>query len=353
MNNRSEQELSFSVGIYARLSVNHHDQKNESIASQIEIAKAYLNGRPDFRLYDCYVDLGKSGMNFERDAFKRLLEDIKKHRVNCIVVKDFSRFGRNHIESGHYIEKIFPFLGVRFISVTDHFDSFLQPDQDELLSMNLKNLANEMYAKDIGRRIKSAKELKKQQGSYMGGRPPYGFRIQVEGALRLLVPEKEEMSIVQEIFHQYSGGKSISQIAQLLYEREIHRPTEYHTYGHIARRKSERLYRWSVCSIKGMLANPVYCGLAEYEQAAGRLNENKKTVLREECKKSIPHKKSIPGKECSQSLNVAPQQSERSRQQLTCKKSELYRQYRLGKLTAEQYEAYWQLLHRRGNFPSP
>lgn len=105
----------FSVGIYARLSVDHHEEKKESIEMQIEIAEKFIKMQPDFVLYDCYSDLGKTGTNFAREEFNRLMTDVRLRMVNCIVVKDFSRLGRNYIETGNYIQKIFPFLGVRFI----------------------------------------------------------------------------------------------------------------------------------------------------------------------------------------------------------------------------------------------
>ena len=96
----------YSVGIYARLSVDNHNEKNESIETQIEIAKTYLDLQADMVLFDCYTDLGKTGTNFEREGFNRLMTDVRMHKVNCIIVKDFSRFGRNYIETGNYIQKI-------------------------------------------------------------------------------------------------------------------------------------------------------------------------------------------------------------------------------------------------------
>ena len=107
----------YSAGIYARLSVEGDERKNESIEAQIAIAEAFLETREDIELFDCYVDLGKSGTNFDREGFARLMQDVRDRKVDCVVVKDLSRFGRNHIEMGNYLERIFPFLGVRFIAV--------------------------------------------------------------------------------------------------------------------------------------------------------------------------------------------------------------------------------------------
>ena len=157
----------YSVGIYARLSVDSDERKNESIETQMEIAKEFIGQQGDMILilYDSYVDLGKTGTNFNREGFERMMRDVRMRRIDCIVVKDLSRFGRNHIETGNYIEKIFPFMGVRFIAVTDNFDSMNISGQDETLSVNLKNLINEMYAKDIALKVKSSRKAQWEQGS--------------------------------------------------------------------------------------------------------------------------------------------------------------------------------------------
>ena len=127
----------WKAGIYARLSVDGNDRKNESIDTQIEIAKGYIGQSGDTELIECYTDLGKTGTNFNREGFERMMADVRRERINCVVVKDFSRFGRNYIETGNYIEKIFPFMKVRFIAVTDGYDSERTPSGNLKLSMNL------------------------------------------------------------------------------------------------------------------------------------------------------------------------------------------------------------------------
>ena len=114
-------EKIYSTGIYARLSVDSGERKNESIETQVEIAKDFIGRQADMELYDIYMDLGKTGTNFGREGFEHMMRDVRLRKINCIVVKDLSRFGRNHIETGNYIEKIFPFMGVRFVAVTDSF----------------------------------------------------------------------------------------------------------------------------------------------------------------------------------------------------------------------------------------
>lgn len=258
----------YSVGIYARLSVDNHNEKNESIEMQIEIAKTYLELQADMVLFDCYTDLGKTGTNFDREGFNRLMTDVRLHKVDCIIVKDFSRFGRNYIETGNYIQKIFPFLGVRFISVTDHFDS-LTSERDEL-SVNLKNLTNEMYARDISVKVKSAKEAQWEKGSYTGGIPPYGYRAEWIDGKKCLFPEKETSDIVKEIFRLYDEGKNQKEIALWLYEKKVHCPSAYHRCGHIFCEEGDELRQWSRDSIKRILSNPLYMGCLVQARTCGK-----------------------------------------------------------------------------------
>lgn len=248
----------YSVGIYARLSVDSHNEKNESIDTQIEIAKAYMESQPDMILYGCYSDLGRTGTNFERAGFNRLMADVRQRKVDCVIVKDFSRFGRNYIETGNYIQKIFPFLGVRFVAVTDRFDSIHSQTDD--LGMELKNLANEMYARDIAVKVKSSRKTMWEKGSYTGGLPAYGYRAEWIDGIKCLFIDDTTAGIVRELYRQYETGKSMKELIVWLYESKIHRPKDYLRYGHVYWEEGEQLLQWSRGSIKVILTNPVYMG---------------------------------------------------------------------------------------------
>ena len=179
-------EKIYSTGIYARLSVDSSERKNESIETQVEIAKDFIGRQDDMELYEVYTDIGKTGTNFEREGFERMMRDVRTRKIDCIVVKDLSRFGRNHIETGNYIEKIFPFMGVRFVAVTDNFDSNDISGQGDTMGINLKNLVNEMYARDIAVKVKASRKAKWEQGGYTGGIPPYGYRAEWIGDKKCL-----------------------------------------------------------------------------------------------------------------------------------------------------------------------
>lgn len=250
----------YAVGIYARLSVEGGGRKNESIQTQIEIASAYLEQQEDMVLYDCYTDLGRSGTDFDRPGFLRLMQDVRLRRINCIIVKDLSRFGRNHIETGNYLERIFPFLGVRFIAVADHFDTASDGKENDTISVNLKNLMNEMYARDIGMKVRSGKQMKREEGSYIGGIPPYGYCTERHMGRRCLIPEAGTAEVVRMIYEQFLAGRSMQEIRLRLYEEGIHSPRDYRNSGHVYRQEGEPLREWTEGTIRAMLANPVYRG---------------------------------------------------------------------------------------------
>lgn len=260
----------YSVGIYARLSVDGNDRKNESIETQIEIAKAFVKQQKDMALHDCYIDIGKTGTNFEREAFERMMGDVRMRKIDCIIVKDLSRFGRNHIETGSYIEKIFPFMGVRFIAVTDNFDSMNIAGQNETLDVSLKNLVNEMYARDIAIKVKSSRKAKWEQGSYTGGVPPYGYRAEWIDGKKCLFIEETTSDIVRKIFELFLSGRNRKEIVVWLYEQGIVRPTEYHKTGEIFHRDREKLLQWSRESVKMILTNPVYMGCLVQGRTCGK-----------------------------------------------------------------------------------
>ena len=151
---------SYNAAVYLRLSKEDGDVTegsktvSNSIVNQEELVRDYLKSQADIRVYSVYKDDGYSGVNFDRPMFQKMLEDIKSGVVNCVIVKDLSRFGRNYIESGRYIEKIFPMLGVRFIAVNDHYDS-LSEDTGADMIIPFKNLINDAYCRDISIKVRS------------------------------------------------------------------------------------------------------------------------------------------------------------------------------------------------------
>ncbi len=257
----------YSVGIYSRLSVDHDDKKSESIENQIEMIRQYITvenknrqKRQKFEIYDIYIDRGISGTSFAREGFCRLMDDVRNHNVNCIIVKDLSRFGRDYLETGNYIEKIFPFLGVRFIAVTDGYDSMSENASDQKLAMNIKNLVNDMYAKDISKRVMTARKAAAWRGAYIGSITPYGYTIEERNGIRKLVIHPENAEIVSYLFQSYASGSSYREMSAYLYQKKVHRISDFNQYGHTYWRKGETLHQWNPSSIRSVLSNPVYTG---------------------------------------------------------------------------------------------
>ena len=161
----------FSVALYIRLSKEDSGKNNQNtVENQKALLEDFVKDKPDMKVVDIYIDNGFSGTNFERPAFQKMMEDAKRGKINCIIVKDLSRFGRSYLEAGNYLEKIFPFLNIRFISVTDHFDTFAVISSEDVrgvangIEIPLKNIINEVYAKDISRKVGSAIEIQKREG---------------------------------------------------------------------------------------------------------------------------------------------------------------------------------------------
>lgn len=255
----------YHAGIYARLSVDTKTKKSESVENQTEFVEKYIdrvNLSQDFverfEIYDVYKDKGISGTTFERRDFERLMQDVSQKKVDCILVKDLSRFGRDYIEIGRYIEKILPFLGCRFIAVADGYDSMSGDADTKILTMNIKNLINDMYAKDISQKVICSKKVCAANGSYVGGIAPYGYDVISEATERKLKINEECAEVIRQIFRLYSEGESVKNIAEYLYMKQIHNISAYRKYGDVLCREGQKLSQWSESSIRNILKNPDY-----------------------------------------------------------------------------------------------
>lgn len=185
----------YKAAIYVRLSKEDGDissaekAESNSIANQKELIRSFLKDKQDIEVVSERVDDGYSGVSFERPAFQLMLEDIKKGKVDCVVVKDLSRFGRNYIDSGRYIEKIFPMLGVRFIAINDSYDSLDGKSQTDEIIIPFKNLINDAYCRDISVKIRSHLDIKRKKGEFIASFAVYGYKKDCANHNRLVVDE--------------------------------------------------------------------------------------------------------------------------------------------------------------------
>lgn len=215
----------YNCATYLRLSRSDGDQQeSNSIKNQRALLNDYMGKHPELHKFDEYVDDGYSGTNFERPDFKRMMQDIEKRNVNCIIVKDLSRFGRNYIETGRYLERIFPFMGVRFIAINDHYDSAEENDDKGRILIPFNNLINDTYCRDISLRVRSHLDVKRKEGQFIGSFAGYGYRKDPKDKNHLIIDEYAA-GIVQEIDHIDVHSKTEIEI-HFCFEDELHSITE-------------------------------------------------------------------------------------------------------------------------------
>lgn len=257
----------YLCGGYLRLSKEDDDiaksetLQSNSIENQKEYIEDYLQSKPEIRVIDFYIDDGYSGVNFDRPDFQRMLQDIKDKKINCVIVKDLSRLGRNYIEVGKYIERLFPFLGVRFIAINDNFDSA----DDAALSNNIivpfKNLINDAYCRDISIKIRSHLEVKRKRGEFIGAFPVYGY-MRGEDKNKLIV-DPCAAEIVKEIFAMKMEGMSQQAIADELNRLGVLSPAEYKKEqgsGYKTVFQTHSRAKWTAVAVLRVLTNEVYMG---------------------------------------------------------------------------------------------
>lgn len=258
----AQQEIKLKIyktGAYVRLSVlDGHKESSDSIENQEAMLRAYIANDPSLSLHCVYTDNGETGVNFVRDDFERLLDDIRIGNVDCVIVKDLSRFGRNYIEAGEYLEKVFPFMGVRFISINDGYDS-LDPSTLDSLTIHLKNLVNDIYARDISQKICPVLRGKQERGEFIGAWAAYGYLKDPKDKHRLIVDE-ETAPIVRDIFRWRLSGMSYQNIARELNRRDIPSPSRYRFETGMVKDKRFANTVWKIAVIKSMLSNEVYLG---------------------------------------------------------------------------------------------
>lgn len=264
----------FLAAMYLRLSRDDSDvgdatdgkgnvkSESNSIGNQRELIRAYIHEQQDIELYDIYVDDGFSGSNFDRPEFKRMMSDVEAGRVNCVIVKDLSRFGRDYIESGRYIQKVFPALGVRFIALTDHYDSIHADAGESGIVLPVKNFINDSYCRDISTKVKSQLEVKRKNGECIAPFALYGYR-KAEYNKNQLVIDEYAADIVRKIFEWKMDGMAVSAIAEKLNGLGVLSPKEYkksigsnYKGGFSGAVKS----MWSSSTVKRILTNEVYLG---------------------------------------------------------------------------------------------
>jgi len=249
-----KEQKRYSVGIYCRISVEDEMRSGESssISTQKEMLVKYVKENC-WRVFDCYIDDGYSGTNFNRPEFQRMIDDIEDEKVDLVIVKDLSRLGRNYLVTGQYTEVYFPDRGIRFIALNDGIDS-INGDND---ITPFRNILNEMYSKDISNKVRTAVRAKKEQGKYLSNYAPIGYQKDPKDKNRLIM-EEEGANIVRQIFELSKSGLGSKKICNILNEKNVITPINYRRkklYG-----EEPKPTRWNTESVIHILRNQTYIG---------------------------------------------------------------------------------------------
>lgn len=252
----------YRTGIYVRKSIDEEKKGNgnESILTQISMLEWYVETHAEFQLLETYVDNGVTGTRFDRPEFNRLMEDIRRGHINCIIVKDLSRFGRNYLEAGKLLEVIFPCLNVRFIAINDGYDSHAEDGEERQFNAALNNLVNDFYAKDISKAINAVYRENFERGSYMAAYAAYGYVRSADDPHKLEIDE-EVADNVRLMFEMRAEGSSYQEIADYMNRNNIESPSNYkYRKGILKDKRFAKPCLWGADYIGRMLMNPVYIG---------------------------------------------------------------------------------------------
>ena len=258
----------YYAAIYLRLSKEDGDissgekKESNSIANQRKLIEDYLSKHPEITLVQEFCDDGYTGANFDRPDFQRMMDQVRKGKINCVIVKDLSRFGRDYIDSGKYIEKIFPSLGIRFIAINDNYDSAQSQQAGNEIILPFKNLINDSYSRDISIKIRSNLDTKRRNGEFVGTHVVYGYRRSDEDKNKLVI-DQIVAPIVQSIFSMKMDGFSPAQIADKLNKDGVPSPYEYKRLSgmkfHTGFKKQVQT-EWSPVAVYRILKNEMYTG---------------------------------------------------------------------------------------------
>jgi len=248
------------TALYIRLSVEDRDKRSNSIETQKMVLENHLSGKPEFLVHDVYIDNGCTGTNFQRPAFQQMLADIEAGKINCVIVKDLSRLGRSSIDTGFYLEQFFPAHKVRFISVADRYDSENPDNLHGGIILPLKNMINEAYSMDIGRKVRSQLRQAMRAGDYVGAHALYGYRKDPKDCHKLLVDE-EAAAVIRQIFEWAHEKVSVNAIVMRLNAAGFRAPNHYkHQKGVITNENLVGTGIWQTRTVARILDNELYAG---------------------------------------------------------------------------------------------
>ena len=290
-----EVDTTCRAAIYVRLSVEDTHTRSASIETQQMIIAQFLERNPDIQVFDTYIDNGATGTNFHRPAFQQMLSDIEAGFVNCVIVKDLSRLGRNTIDTGYYIEQYFRIRNIRFIAINENFDTSAPEDAHSGIIIPLRNMINEAYALDIGRKIKAQQRQAMKDGKFIGARTPYGYLKAPDDCHQLIV-DPVAAPVVRQMFQWASEGAGLNTIAVRLNEADYLPPSHYKkAQGTITHENLLGNGKWQTRTVTKILRSEVYTGdlvqgqskTVDHQQV--RADQEEWTVVRDTHEAIISH----------------------------------------------------------------
>jgi len=247
----------YSVGIYLRLSKEDEIAgQSESISNQRDFITSYVLEQ-GWNIYDVYIDDGYSGLNFDRPAFKRMISDVENKKINLVITKDLSRLGRDYIDTGNYIERYFPQRNVRYIALNDGIDTFANSANNDMSPF--KSVINDMYAKDISKKVRAVLDTKRKKGQFIGAFAPYGYKKDPANKNNLIIDEVAA-SVVRRIYSSFLSGESMHGIVKKLNSEKVPCPAKYKMTNSNYINARVKHYLWTQECISRILTNPSYMG---------------------------------------------------------------------------------------------
>lgn len=247
----------FRAGLYARISLESGADRDRNTAeTQMELLKKFVEQAADIAAEKEYFDISRTGTDFERPGFDEMMQDIRDGRINCVIVKDLSRLGRNYVETGNYIERVFPFFDVRFIAVTDGYDS---ENGEAGLAVCMSNIFNEYYSRDLAGKIRAAHRSSWEKGRCVAGSLAYGLKRDPGDKYRI-IHDEEAAAVVARMYSMFLAGKTYAEIAGIFNEEGLLNPRAYKRFKSTGRIPDSFDTRWQPHSIPKLLSNPYYMG---------------------------------------------------------------------------------------------
>ena len=283
-NRQQKNNDQWKVALYIRLSREDGDKaESDSVVNQKKLLNNYVEENEEFISASFYVDEDETGTNFNRPAFQRMMNDIEANKINCVIIKDLSRFGRDYIGVGNYLEHVFPKYNCRFISIIDGLDSFVNAEEINGLMVRIKSLIHDKNSQDISKKVRATKDMQRSEGKYISPYAPFGYKKDPNNKYKLII-DKEAAPIIVDIFKWYLEGMGMIRIAQKLNSLGIVTRAKYRITGslYVSDIITTDSKGWHPNAVRQILTNKAYIGAVDQRRQTTRNYKDRKAILLED-----------------------------------------------------------------------